>query len=261
MLERLWIEEEREKHFTACFLLSFAFALLSILIAYFFVPFTVSGQNLGGIVAVLLVSLTASYPLIRYLEKREDEEGKISEEGTRLLGRRWTELEVYLAFFLGAALAFGASNYILPGGFFSVQNAVIGSISGKVISGGLFSQIITNNLSVFFLTFLLSFTLTAGMVFILAWNASVLGVFLSDVSKSVFHLPLVALSYLPHGILEIAGYILAGISGFFLSREFREFLEKEEKGEALHLIQDSLLVLAIGLIFLLLGGLLESLTV
>lgn len=262
MLERLWIQEERERHFTGCFVLSFVFALLSILIAYYFIPFRVSGMNLGGIVSVLLVSLVSAIPLITYLERRESEETEMKLGGeTRLLRRHWTELKTYLTFFLGVSLAFGVSNSALPQDFFSVQTTVIGSITGKTISGSLFSEVIINNLSVFFLTFLLSFALTAGMIFILVWNASILGVFITNLSKSALHLPLAALSYLPHGILEVAAYILAGISGFYLSHEFREFAERENKKEVFWMIEDSLTVLIIGLSFLILAGLLESLAI
>lgn len=140
-----------------------------------------------------------------------------------------------------------------------VQSSVIGSITGNIISPSLFFEIISNNLSVFFLTFILSFLLTAGMVFVLVWNASVLGVFLSKVSKSILHVPVVSISYIPHGILEVSGYILAGISGFFLSHEIEEFVEWDKKGRAVKLMEDSSFVLILGLLFLILGAVLESL--
>lgn len=262
MFERIWVQEERGKHFVACFFFSFVFALLSILLTHYFVPFQVEGQGLKGMVAVLLASLAASYPLIRYLERRESEEEKEVQgnEVAGLLERHWTELEIYLAFFLGTTLAFGLSNSFLPQNFFSVQKAVIGSITGKIIVKGLFLEIITNNISVFLLTFLLSFLLTAGMVFILVWNASILGVFLSNLSKSVLHIPFVVLSYLPHGILEVAAYALAGISGFFLSHEFESLVEWESKRKALRLIQDSIILFVLGFGLLLAAGLLESIS-
>jgi uncharacterized membrane protein SpoIIM required for sporulation len=262
MLERFWIEEERENHFFSCIFISFIFTALAITVTHFFVPFKISGQNLSGIISVLLASLGASYPLIRYLERRETEEEEIKKaEELKLLERHWNELEIYLAFFIGATLSFAISNYYLPGNFFSTQEAVIGSITGNIVNQGLFMDIITNNVSVFFLTFMLSFLLTAGIVFILVWNASVLGVFLSNISKNITSLPIVALSYLPHGILEIAAYIFAGISGFFFSHEFKDFLEWEDKEKALKLMEDSMFLLVIGLIFLVLAGLLESVAI
>lgn len=261
MLERVWVEQERKNHFLTSFLLSLLFSLAAILIAYYFVPFKISGHNYGGLIAVLLTSLTASYPLLRYLEKREEKEEDIEDlKEKKLLKRHWTELEIYIAFFLGVMIAFTITSFFLPAEFFSAQNSVIKSITGRIINTGLFATIIKNNISVFFLTFLLSFLLTAGMVFILVWNASVLGVFLANVSQSFTKLPFVALSYLPHGILEIGAYALAGISGFFLSHHFEYFFESDcEGGKIFRLCEDSLLVLVLGLILLLLGGIIEVL--
>lgn len=261
MLERFWVKQERENHFLACFVLSFAFAIMSIVIGYYFVPFQVGGQNFCGIIVVLLTSLTASYPLIRYLERREEKEEEEKDvSDMKLLERHFTELKIYLAFFLGVTAAFTISAYFLPESAFSIQSSVIGSITGKIISIGLFEQIITNNLSVFLLTFLISFVLTAGMVFILVWNASVLGVFFSEASKTLLGMPAVAVQYLPHGILEIAAYALAGISGFFLSHEAKDFLESDDKNKAFKLVQDSFLLFVIGLILLVVAGLLESIS-
>lgn len=266
MLEKLWLEQEREKHFGACFALSALFTFASIIIAYYFVPFKVSGTELTGLIAVVLASLAASYPLIKYLEEEEE----ALEEGDKenltcefdLLERHETELEVYLAFFLGATLAFGISSALIPGAF-EVQNEVIGSIrpdttTGRMFSPGFFMEILTNNLSVFFATFLLSFFLTAGMVFILVWNASVFGVFIAKISQDLMQVPVVVLSYMPHGILEVAAYIVAGLSGFFLSHEVRSVIDWEDRSHALKLMGDSLIFFLIGLVVLVLGAVIES---
>ncbi|MFP4045746.1 MAG: stage II sporulation protein M [Candidatus Aenigmatarchaeota archaeon] len=261
MLERIWVEQERENHFLTSFLLSLVFSLAAILISHYFVPFQISGRNYGGLIAVLLTSLTASYPLLRYLEKREEEEEKMEDlEEKKLLQRHWTELEIYLAFFLGVMLAFTITAFVLPSEFFHTQSAVISSITGRMVNTGLLMTILENNISVFFLTFFLSFLLTAGMVFILVWNASVLGVFLADVSQSFSRLPLMALSYLPHGILEIGAYALAGISGFFLSHHFECFFEPDvDSRKIFKLCRDSMLILIVGLLMLLIAGFVEVL--
>ncbi len=264
MLEKLWIEQERENHLCSCFLISFVFCLISIVIAYYFVPFKIAGVGLTGLIAVVLTSLVASYPLIKYLEDEEDffEEKGDLKSYFDLLERHNTELKVYLMFFLGATLAFGFTSVFIPEAF-GVQYEVIGSIrpdvvTGRVFSPGFFTEIITNNISVFFATFLLSFFLTAGMVFILVWNASILGIFMSEVSKGIADVPIVALSYLPHGILEIAAYIIAGLSGFFLSHEVRSIVKWEDKSAATKLMTDSFLFLFIGFVVLVIAAVIES---
>ncbi len=266
MLEKLWVEQERERHFCMCVVFSAVFSLVSILIAKYFVPFKVGGQSLVGIIAVTLASLAAAYPLIKYLEDEIDETESERKSNIKdhfdLIERHKTELEVYLAFFLGVAVAFGLANSFMPEAF-EIQHDVIGSIRPDVVTGrffspGFFMEIITNNISVFFTTLLLSFFLTAGMVFILVWNASIFGIFISEITKGIVELPLVALSYLPHGVLEVSAYIIAGLTGFFLSHEVREIIEWDDKAYAMRLMMDSFLFLGIGFILLIVAGIIES---
>jgi len=62
------------------------------------------------------------------------------------------------------------------------------------------------------------------MVFILVWNASVWGVFLSKIINTN---PIVALSYLPHRLLEMSGFVLAGIAGALLYHISLSILRKD----------------------------------
>ncbi|MFB6075922.1 MAG: stage II sporulation protein M [Candidatus Aenigmatarchaeota archaeon] len=170
---------------------------------------------------------------------------------------------------------------------------------------GFLYGIISNNLFVFFITFLLSFVLSAGMVFILVWNASVIGVFFgkkiaaagvnaplsfvpnllqlpwyvvgilmgpllskdrnsqiifSSISIVVIHgmMSYGIIGYMPHGILEIGSYCIAGISGFLLSRHVEDY-RKEGSKEFLELSEDCFILLGIGLLMLILGGIIEVL--
>ncbi len=266
MLEKLWIREERERNFVFCFALSTIFTFASIIIARYIVPFKVSGYEFTGFMSVVLTSLAASYPLIKYLEDEQEifEEGKVKDSSSMfdLLDRHKSELEIYLIFFLGVSLAFGVSNAFIPESF-EVQHEVIGSIrpdvaTGRIFSPGFFTEILTNNLSVFLVTFILSFFLTAGMIFVLVWNASILGVFISEISKGIVDVPIMVLSYLPHGILEISAYIIAGLSGFFLSHEVRSVVQWEDKAYAMKLMGDSFLFFGIGLVVLVVAALIES---
>ena len=94
------------------------------------------------------------------------------------------------------------------------------------------------------------------MVFILVWNASVLGVFLS---KIININPITALLYLPHGLLEISGFILAGIAGALLSHQFEHF-KKEHRNKKVfrRILNDIGLLVFIGVVAIIIGGLIES---
>ena len=95
-------------------------------------------------------------------------------------------------------------------------------VTGAAIEqGSLFSRILVNNLQVMAFSFFFSFIFGAGAVFIIAWNASILGVYVgAKLSETVWHIPLVTMGFLPHGIPEIAGFVTAGLAGGLLSAAF-----------------------------------------
>ena len=261
MLEGVWLKEERRKNLLAIFFFALTFTLISVFLTNYILPIN------QGLVAVFLVSLVGAYPLIAYLRGEEKEilVKKLSEE--KLLARHVDELAIYISFFLGVMFGFLISAIVLPPDFFSVQIEIIEGIRGSALQGAtgnvivsyLFEKIVTNNLWVFFLTFVVSFLFSAGMVFILVWNASVLGVFIAKASTGMSDIHLLLFSYLPHGLLEIASYILAGISGALLSYQFGYYYTtKEYKKEAfIRVVKDSMIVLVFGLACLFLAAVIE----
>ena len=271
MLEGIWLREEYRNNLLVIFFFALFFTLISVYLTKFLLPISY------GLVSVFLVSLVGAYPLIAYLRSEENEEmvKRLSED--KLLARHANELAIYLSFFLGVTFGYIISTYIFPAEFFSIQVEVIqgirgesiggsaigatGDVLGNVIISNLFEKIITNNLWVFFLTFVVSFLISAGMVFVLVWNASVLGVFLAKASTGVADLQILILSYLPHGILEIAAYILAGLSGALLSYQFGYYYNtKKYKTETfVRVIKDSIILVIGGLFCLLIAGIIEIL--
>lgn len=258
MLEGLWLREEEENKLLWIFIFGVIFTVLSAFVAELVFP------SFTGLVSVFLVSLMGAYPMITYLRKKENEEmkKKIGEE--KLLKRHEDELAVYLSFFIGVTLGFVIAGWYMPSNFFQAQEQVIlsirGSLAGGIISNSFFNMIITNNLWVFFLTFLLSFLFSAGMIFILVWNASVLGVFLARASENITHFHLLAMSYLPHGLLEIAAYTIAGIAGALVSYQFDYYFIRKEPYDiepVIRVIKDVMVLVVIGLVLLFFAGLIE----
>lgn len=67
---------------------------------------------------------------------------------------------------------------------------------------------------------LFAFIFVSGAIFILSWNASVMAAAMGLTTKSVggvSGIPIDLLTYLPHGVFEIAAYFLGGIAGGILS--------------------------------------------
>lgn len=264
MLEGIWLREEYKNNLLAIFFFALVFTLMAVYLTNYILPIS------QGLVAVFLVSLMGAYPLIAYLrsEEREEMVKRLSEE--KLLKRHANELAIYLAFFLGVTFGFIIADFIFPQSFFAIQIEIIegirgsslsAAVTGNVIISALFERILNNNLWVFFLTFIVSFLFSAGMIFVLVWNASVLGVFIARASGGVSEMHIIALSYLPHGILEIASYILAGISGALLSYQFGYYYTtKEYKKETFfRVVKDSVVLIICGLTCLFVAGLIEIL--
>lgn len=183
--------------------------------------------NLGGIFALLFTIIPSIY-FITVLIKREEalEENDFRKGVKSTWKRHERDITIMLFFFAGITIAFALWSMVLPENFFQiqvskiqeVQGAFTGAITGEQINQtNAFWRILFNNLQVMFFAFIFSFIFGAGAVFIIAWNASILGVYIGQLSKSFWEVPLVSLSFLPHGIPEIGGYIAAALSGGLIS--------------------------------------------
>ena len=102
-----------------------------------------------------------------------------------------------------------------------------------------------------FIAFIFSLIFGAGAVFIIAWNASVLGVYIGELSKHVWHIPIISLTFLPHGIPEIGGYIVAGLAGGILSAAI---LRKRNMEAIRYITLDSVKLLLLGAALILIAA-------
>ena len=134
-----------------------------------------------------------------------------------------------------------------------------------------FSKIIFNNLRVLALSILFSFIFCSGAIFILAWNASVLSVGMTNTIKlavaaqgggSASYFSAVSFSlikYLIHGIPEIGSYVIGGLAGGIISfmildykSGFKNFSQKFP-----NLTKDILMLLALALVLLVVAAVIE----
>lgn len=263
MFERLVLCLSDSDDYLDLGILSLFFTIISVILVRQVVPFNVGGRELAGIMVVLLVSLAGAYPFVRHLLLREREEVEKEWSETHLLKRHAEDLNLYLAFFLGTTLGFAISTFFVPESFYSIQLQVLESIgapTGQIMDSTFLMDIIQNNLWVLAVTFILTFFITSGVVFVLAWNASVLGVLIGTLSSSILEVPLLTLPYLPHGLLEIGGYVLAGIAGALLSYE-AELIVFEEDSPVINrvLAKDVITLLALGVGMILVAGVVEVL--
>jgi len=165
----------------------------------------------------------------------------------------------FVAIFSGITIVFSILYLLLPTEIaektFKTQINEIRAIRGHFWFGETFQKILINNIGVLFVSFLFSFIYGSGAIFVLAWNASILATAASMLAKNLggfYNLPLALLSYMPHGSLEIVAYFLAAIAGGIASYHIT-------KGKVVKsLIEDCLFLLALGIVFLLLGAAIET---
>ncbi len=165
---------------------------------------------------VALISLALSYPVISYVKGMDRREIDSLEEKT-FFQRYEKEIVVFIGIFLGSLFAF----YILDStdltSDFTYEQQFANSASGmSIFSENSFFTIFANNFKVMVLTFIISFFVFSGLLFVILWNASIIAFYLSS-----FESHKVALVYgliiFSHSVLEIGGYILAGLAGGLLS--------------------------------------------
>jgi hypothetical protein len=112
--------------------------------------------------------------------------------------------------------------------------------------------IFSNNAVVLVLAILFSFMYSAGAIFLLSWNASVIATFIGkEITDTSLASGLArAIGYLPHGIPEVLGYFVGAIAGAIISVMLIK--HKHRTHEFSHIMKDAvfLLIIAFALLFI-----------
>ncbi len=178
--------------------------------------------------AEIVFAMVPAIPLIWSLIVREEKE---EEERVKLLPQNSLAyhlpiIEVFAFFFLGAMLAytfwFSALPYNQSQAIFAAQLQEIKNIgltAGKVIDIGFAGSLFQHNLVV--LGFMLVFSLIYGIgsIYLLLWNASIIGVFIGSKLQTggIGALVTGLVGIFPHGVFELGAYFIASIGGGMLS--------------------------------------------
>ncbi|MFH1848653.1 MAG: stage II sporulation protein M [archaeon] len=195
----------------------------------------------SSLVMVFLTTL-ACVPLMYNTMRIEEQKDETIIEERILLKEHGKALSFFIFLFLGVVVSLVGWYVFLPSGIandlFSVQTETIASINsnvtGAAVQFSIFTKIFLNNVKVMIFCILFAFVYGVGAIFILTWNASVIGVAignfirtnLSGVSTAVglgaagsyfriFSLGL--LKYSVHGIPEILAYFTAGLAAGIVS--------------------------------------------
>ncbi len=220
-----------------------------------------------SIFLVAFISLALSYPVTKYLRDIE----KVNPD--KILNKSFlksyeSEIGVFLALFISIVFGMYVSNVMGFTTDFSYEQSFVSSLEGNLtnFTSGLFSQIFFNNLFVAFNTFIISALFFSGLIFVVIWNASILAYYLYSLNSHAGAL-IVGLNVLVHALLEISGYVLAGILGAILSYRFSIYyfgyggFDELNRKKVLNksFFRDCFILLLFSIFFILLGAIIEVL--
>ncbi|MEM4755609.1 MAG: stage II sporulation protein M [Candidatus Woesearchaeota archaeon] len=274
-------------------------------------PYLKEKKNLGIIVSGIVITLIAGIlaflafyeqaslsfvflivlgcvPFIYKTIIQEEKHDLIEKKELPLLKSHARIIGIYLLLFLGITLATTILYLLLPFALgnesnvvFAVQETTITTIrasaaylqTGYIAATDAFYNILANNLKVLLLCLIFSFLYGLGAVFIITWNATVLGVAIGQtisagLAKISTQLGFYAIAqyfnvisysilrYAVHGIFEIAGYFVIGLAGGIISVAVIRHDFKPKYYPRILIDVVDLIAIAVGLIVL--GAIIES---
>jgi uncharacterized membrane protein SpoIIM required for sporulation len=274
------------RHPITTLILSIILTSASIWLAYASFPSTAS------ILSLAFITIGFMPVMYRILQLEEETESHSHASSITFIQRHFHLIKVFAFFFIGLILAYSFWYVALPENirttmFEEQENTLKGienlraqltgnlTLQGKVCGENFLCWmeiVFFNNAIVLFLAIILSFAFAAGAIFLLGWNASIIGVVIGKDIITVlpsysgfgllaplfayFHGLFNAISLVPHGVPEILGYLVGAIAGGIISVTITK--RKLQKGEFETMTKDTLVLILIALILLLIGAIIEA---
>lgn len=277
MLEMLISPTKAERKPWELFFVGIFYASISILLVnWIFARDAVLAKYSGVLVVTFTVMF--SLPFMYYMIKLEEKKAIQHMGMFKLLREHERALMAFLWLFLGFVVAFSFWYALLPTTqSFKAQIETYCAInrpgsyeqcltqytSTKGVQQTAFAGnkerlflIFANNIYVLIFTLVFSLLFGAGVIFILAWNASVIAAAIGIFTNSkLSELPFGLLRYMGHGIPEIASYFIAALAGGIISVA----VIKHEAGSERfwEVLQDSLNLVILSVLVLFISALLE----
>lgn len=277
VLESLISPFKAEKSPYKLFMIGFLYVSVAILLSLWIFKEKTS-------LVMVFLTVMAAVPLMYNTIRLEEEKDKMAGAEYPLLKEHVKALTFFVVLFLGMLFAFSMWFVFLPSEItqitFDTQLDTISKINSKILGDvptslaqsnpGLISKIFFNNMKVLTFAILFSFFYGAGAIFILTWNASVIGAAsgsfirngLSEYAATtgltkiasyfgIFSVGL--LRYLIHGIPEILAYFTGGLAGGIISvavikHDFRNKNFKRIATDSLDLIMLAIFILFVAAI-------------
>ncbi|MEK6844543.1 MAG: stage II sporulation protein M [Nanoarchaeota archaeon] len=277
MLEMLINPRKAERRPWELFFVGAFYASLSILLVNWIFSQDAVLSRYSGILVVTF-SVMFSMPFVYYTLKLEEDKITGSNGTMALLKEHKKAIYAFLWLFFGFVIALSFWYMVLsstqsfraqietyclinrPSNYESCVNQY--QIKEVATSVGFLSNterlflIFTNNIYVLIFTLIFSLIFGAGVIFVLAWNASVIAAAIGIFTKSELSaLPIALVRYMIHGIPEIASYFIVALAGGMVSIAVIKHETGTEK--FWDVLQDSLNLIIIAVVVLFVAALVE----
>ena len=257
----LFNPKRAERHPITMMLVGIFYSSISILLSAWIFP------DYSSLVMVFFTVLSCLYVVQGSIRLEERKELDLKSEGWLL--KQHSKLILFLLFlFIGFVISYAFWTFILPSDrvvqLFSLQSSVVEGIrtmasTGNMASSGPFSIILFNNLRVVLLSIIFALFFGAGAFFLLAWNASVMGFVIGELSKNtlgVIAFPIAFTKYFIHGIPEMLPYLVGALAGGIIYvAVFRGDFFKT--GRVKRIIIDTVILIIISIVLLIFAALIE----
>lgn len=260
VFEQFLESDDIKKHGFFIFLLGIFYAILGYGVADYFFPGAVSVATLF----IVTLALTPSIFVILGIEEKIE-----AKQGTKHFFHNHLDIfRVYICLFFGIFLTFLIAGLFFQNSVFDYQMGFLeerGDLSKQAIEEfrendyqrsftDLFN-LITFNVFVVVICFILSIFYGAGALFLIVFNASVFAAFISYVFKEISESLNTILLFLIHLVPELSGFLVAAISGGVVSRAIVD--EKFASPGFKNVMKDALILLLISLVLIIIAAILE----
>jgi len=261
MYNLLFNPKKAERHPIEMMIVGFFYASLSILLSVWIFP------EHSSLVMVFLTVLSCLYIVQGALRREEYNERDYKSEESVL--KHHSKVLFFLLFlFFGFVFAFSFWTLVLPvekvSVLFSMQESVVKGIremvaTGNATSGEAFTIILVNNFKVLFISLIFAFFYGAGAIFILSWNASVMGFVIGDLARDTLGfvaLPIAFTKYFLHGIPEMLSYLTAALAGGIIYVALWQG-DLMKQGRLKRIVIDSLVLIFLSAVLLVVAAVIE----
>jgi uncharacterized membrane protein SpoIIM required for sporulation len=261
MLKNFFNPRKAERHPFEIFVLGLIYSSVSIVFSLWVFPEYAS-------IAMIFLTVFSCLYLIQSAIKIEEEKETRSKKESSLLKEHSKLINLLLFLFLGFTISFTIWSLVLSSekvsSLFAFQESAVAGIRAGIGTGSFanfqtFFAILTNNIKVLIISLIFAFFYGAGAIYILVWNASVMGLVIGSLARNtlgIISLPIAFTKYFLHGIPEMIAYFTTALAGGIVyTALWKEDLKDSKKRKKI--IKDVIILIGISLGLLIIAGLIE----